>query len=435
MGTRTGPGRTGNGTGLSSLTEGGHFGDREFSTEVVYSGSDQDSDSGDDEDTAGSGGDRRGVKRERSEREVGHQSAPTSGGLSGGYVGVNPGVPGAKPGKKTRGRVKIKMEFIDNKLRRYTTFSKRKTGIMKKVSVTGKYATGFEETDLTYQVSEADGCSEVAKDLIKPAFSNMPSTTQATPSSSSSSSSSVSMQVQTSAPSWQPPSSTNGTVLKTSAGVVLPGGFTLMPGAPLPPGTHTIPLSQLQGQPLAIQGPVAPGHASTLHAPTTQATTLLRLPATVSLSGGGVSQQLQTIQVQPSSQQASTNQNSSDIHNLPSSTANLPTSIVSSSSSSSSVAGHMMYPGGHTVMYAAPTPSLGDGSLTVLNTFPPTGHAQSHEPGAVPQVFLTSLPPVAAQIPVSAVQLHPMVISQQSSSSNLTELQVVSLDVHQSKDD
>lgn len=38
-------------------------------------------------------------------------------------------------GKKTKGRVKIKMEFIDNKLRRYTTFSKRKTGIMKKVKV------------------------------------------------------------------------------------------------------------------------------------------------------------------------------------------------------------------------------------------------------------------------------------------------------------
>ena len=35
--------------------------------------------------------------------------------------------------KKTRGRVKIRMEFIQNKLRRYTTFSKRKTGIMKKV--------------------------------------------------------------------------------------------------------------------------------------------------------------------------------------------------------------------------------------------------------------------------------------------------------------
>ncbi|XP_069117171.1 serum response factor-like [Argopecten irradians] len=39
---------------------------------------------------------------------------------------------GIKPGKKTKGRVKIKMEFIENKLRRYTTFSKRKTGIMKK---------------------------------------------------------------------------------------------------------------------------------------------------------------------------------------------------------------------------------------------------------------------------------------------------------------
>ena len=37
-----------------------------------------------------------------------------------------------KPGKKTRGRVKVKMEFIKSKLRRYTTFSKRKTGIMKK---------------------------------------------------------------------------------------------------------------------------------------------------------------------------------------------------------------------------------------------------------------------------------------------------------------
>lgn len=41
-------------------------------------------------------------------------------------------------GKKTKGRVKIKMEFIDNKLRRYTTFSKRKTGIMKKV-ITSKF--------------------------------------------------------------------------------------------------------------------------------------------------------------------------------------------------------------------------------------------------------------------------------------------------------
>ena len=56
------------------------------------------------------------------------------------------GTPLKSPGsdsasKKTRGRVKIKMEFIDNKLRRYTTFSKRKTGIMKKVSFHNFYGT------------------------------------------------------------------------------------------------------------------------------------------------------------------------------------------------------------------------------------------------------------------------------------------------------
>lgn len=44
-------------------------------------------------------------------------------------------------GKKTKGRVKIKMEYIENKLRRYTTFSKRKTGIMKKVSIVIDYCT------------------------------------------------------------------------------------------------------------------------------------------------------------------------------------------------------------------------------------------------------------------------------------------------------
>ncbi|CAF3253298.1 unnamed protein product [Rotaria socialis] len=37
-----------------------------------------------------------------------------------------------KRNKKTLGRVKINMAYIDNKIRRYTTFSKRKTGIMKK---------------------------------------------------------------------------------------------------------------------------------------------------------------------------------------------------------------------------------------------------------------------------------------------------------------
>lgn len=50
-----------------------------------------------------------------------------------GYASLQPKKSPPSNGKKTKGRVKIKMEYIDNKLRRYTTFSKRKTGIMKKV--------------------------------------------------------------------------------------------------------------------------------------------------------------------------------------------------------------------------------------------------------------------------------------------------------------
>ncbi|KAM9769085.1 LOW QUALITY PROTEIN: serum response factor-like [Menidia menidia] len=399
MGSRTGhgpaepPGSEPDGAGLE---------DRDCGPGAAYSGSEQDSDSGEEED-AGSGGERRGVKRERD------RGAPArgSGGLGGGTR--SPGGSGVKPGKKTRGRVKIKMEFIDNKLRRYTTFSKRKTGIMKKAyelstltgtqvlllvasetghvytfatrklqpmitSETGKAliqtclnspdsppradpssdqrmsATGFEETDLSYQVAEAEG-PEGPKDPVKP-----PSACRGP---------------RPPPPSWQPGPSPNGALLK-GPGVVLPGGLTLM-------------------------------------------------------SGGGASQQLQAIQLQPG-QPASSNQ-SPELLSPASSAASLPVSIFTSSSSSS---GHMVYPGSHALMYAAPPPSLGDAALTVLNAFPP-GPAQSHDPGGVPQVFLTPLPPGASQIPVSTVQLHPMVISQQSSS--LTELQVVSLDVHQSKED
>lgn len=50
------------------------------------------------------------------------------------YTSLQPKKSPPSNGKKTKGRVKIKMEYIDNKLRRYTTFSKRKTGIMKKVT-------------------------------------------------------------------------------------------------------------------------------------------------------------------------------------------------------------------------------------------------------------------------------------------------------------
>ncbi|XP_061646917.1 serum response factor b isoform X5 [Phyllopteryx taeniolatus] len=460
--------RSGNGTGVSPLQaalQGSMVGlnagivlphaarfDPDRESVPLGSGSDNDSDSGDDDDPVASLGDsRRGVKRERTEIEAA-VTGQEVGGAPGGYGLVPGGVAGAKPGKKTRGRVKIKMEFIDNKLRRYTTFSKRKTGIMKKAyelstltgtqvlllvasetghvytfatrklqpmitSETGKAliqtclnspdspprsdpstdqrmsATGFEETDLTYQVSESESMGDT-KDTLKPTFTvaSLPggtSSAQATVPTTS-----TSMQV-SSGPNFPitnylaPVSastsvSANGTVLKTtgaSTGVMqLPGGFTFMPGA-------------------------------------------------------GVSQQLQAIQVHPNTQAISNSESSPEMsHTTTNSTAtvSLPATIVTSTVPSS-VAGHMMYPSPHTVMYAS-TPALADGGLAVLNAFQGTSamqvsHAQAHDAASVPQVFLTA-PPGTVQIPVSAVQLHPMVIGPQSSgsSTNLTELQVVNLD-------
>uniref|UniRef100_A0A8C2XEK8 Serum response factor n=1 Tax=Cyclopterus lumpus TaxID=8103 RepID=A0A8C2XEK8_CYCLU len=486
--------RPGNGTGvtpLQTVVQGNMVG---INTGVVL-GSDNDSDSGDDDDPVGSLGDsRRGVKRERGEMEAA-VTGQEVGIPPGGYGMVPGGVAGAKPGKKTRGRVKIKMEFIDNKLRRYTTFSKRKTGIMKKAyelstltgtqvlllvasetghvytfatrklqpmitSETGKAliqtclnspdspprsdpstdqrmsATGFEETDLTYQVSESESMGDT-KDTLKPTF-----TVASLPGGTSSAqctvpTTSTTMQV-SSGPSFPitnylaPVSASgnicaNGTVLKTtggSAGVMqLPSGFTFMPGTTLPPGTPTIPLSQLQQHSLALQGQ----HGQALAAapqPMQGQQAVFRFPAAVSLTGPGLSQQLQAIQVHHNAQSISDT------------TVSLPATIVTSSLPTS-VAGHMMYPSPHTVMYAS-TPTLTDGGLAVLNAFSQgtsamqVSHAQAQDSGAVPQVFLTA-PPGTMQIPVSAVQLHPMVIGPQSSgsSSNLTELQVVNLDAAQ----
>ncbi|XP_060942697.1 serum response factor a isoform X6 [Limanda limanda] len=452
--------RPGNGTGgttLQSAVLGGMVGlnpgvvmphgarfdpDREGAP--LCSGSENDSDSAEDDDPAGSLGDsRRGVKRERGEMEAAGTGQEV-GVAPGGYGMVPGGVAGAKPGKKTRGRVKIKMEFIDNKLRRYTTFSKRKTGIMKKAyelstltgtqvlllvasetghvytfatrklqpmitSETGKAliqtclnspdspprndpstdqrmsATGFEETDLTYQVSESESMGDT-KDSLKPTFTvaSLPGSTQSTVPTTS-----TTMQVSsgTSFPltNYLPVSgggniSANGTVLKAAGGstgvMQLPGGFTFMPGVP---------------------------------------------------------QQLQAIQVHQNSSEH--NQEISHSSTNSTATVSLPATIVTSSIPTS-VAGHMMYPSPHTVMYTS-SQGLTDGGLAVLNAFSQgtsamqVSHAQGQD-GGVPQVFLTA-PPGTVQIPVSAVQLHPMVIGQQSSgsSSNLTELQVVNLDAAQ----
>ncbi|KAJ0067067.1 hypothetical protein NL108_010000, partial [Boleophthalmus pectinirostris] len=237
-------------------------------------------------------------------------------------------------------------------------------------------ATGFEETDLTYQVSEAEGMGET-KDTLKPTFTvaNLPgsvSSTQATVPTTS-----TTMQVSSGYPitnylapvSANSNISANGTVLKAagpSAGVMqLPGGFTFMPaGTPLPPGTPTIPLSQLQSHSLALQGQhgAAPASAQGQQA-------VFRFPAAVSLTGAGVPQQLQAIQVHPNTQPNTNSDSSPEIsHSSSNSTAtvSLPATIVTSSVPTT-VAGHMMYPSPHAVMYAS-TPAL-DGGLTVLNAF------------------------------------------------------------------
>lgn len=86
---------------------------------------------------------QRGLKRTSSDVCFDQDSGRGPGSVPGaGDCGSDVGDDGFSPstqkgsppsnGKKTKGRVKIKMEYIDNKLRRYTTFSKRKTGIMKK---------------------------------------------------------------------------------------------------------------------------------------------------------------------------------------------------------------------------------------------------------------------------------------------------------------
>ncbi|XP_008514045.2 serum response factor [Equus quagga] len=434
----------------------------------LYSGSEGDSESGEEEEL---GAERRGLKRSLSEMELGVVvgGPEAAAAATGGYGPVSGAVSGAKPGKKTRGRVKIKMEFIDNKLRRYTTFSKRKTGIMKKAyelstltgtqvlllvasetghvytfatrklqpmitSDTGKAliqtclnspdspprsdpttdqrmsATGFEETDLTYQVSESDSSGET-KDTLKPAFTvtNLPGTTST---------------IQT-APS-------TSTTMQVSSGPSFPITNYL---APVSASVSPSAVSSANGTVLKStgSGPVSSGG-------------LMQLPTSFTLMpGGAVAQQVpvQAIQVHQAPQQASPSRDSStDLTQTSSSgTVTLPATIMTSSVPTT-VGGHMMYPSPHAVMYA-PTSGLADGSLTVLNAFsqaPSTmqvSHSQVQEQGGVPQVFLTA-PSGTVQIPVSAVQLHQMaVIGQQAgSSSNLTELQVVNLDAaHSTKSD
>ncbi|XP_069744001.1 serum response factor a isoform X5 [Narcine bancroftii] len=494
---------------------------------AAYSGSEASSDD-DDDPAAAAAPDRRGPKRRLADTEAaaglvavsGHEAGLVCGaGLAGGgavpYGGAGAAA-GLKPGKKTRGRVKIKMEFIDNKLRRYTTFSKRKTGIMKKAyelstltgtqvlllvasetghvytfatrklqpmitSETGKAliqtclnspdspprsdptsdqrmsATGFEETDLTYQVSETDSSGE-NKDGLKPTTFTVANVPGSTGINQTVTNTSTNLQVSSghSFPitNYLAPvtaiTNSNGTLFKpsgtaTGSMVQLPSGFTLMSGSL--PGTPSIPVSQLQQhslsvqgqQGLALSGPAQPGQAAIFRIPAPAGTQI------VSIAGGTMGQQVpvQTIQLHqspaqvsvhaPTQHTATISDSNSDISQASTSgTMTLPAAMVTSTPSS--MASHVMYPSPHgTVMYTTSSPGLSDG-LAVLNAFSQpssamqVSHGQMQEQGGVPQVLLTA-PTGTVQIPLSAVQLHQMtVIGQQSSTGSLTELPVSTLD-------
>ena len=86
------------------------------------------------EDELGRGGKKTPARGRPLSSKKSKSAAETPSGQASGSGSSGPGPKAEKRVKKTKGRVRIKMEYIDNKIRRYTTFSKRKTGIMKKVS-------------------------------------------------------------------------------------------------------------------------------------------------------------------------------------------------------------------------------------------------------------------------------------------------------------
>ncbi|XP_032819550.2 serum response factor-like isoform X1 [Petromyzon marinus] len=432
------------------------------------------------------------------------QGGPGRDGVSGGpcFPGRDPmepgrgaAPPGLKPGKKTRGRVKIKMEFIDNKLRRYTTFSKRKTGIMKKAyelstltgtqvmllvasetghvytfatrklqpmitSESGKAliqtclnspdspprptaaaaaatapdpgaeqrmsASGFEETELSYQIGEPDVMedSKVGAESLKPTLFTITNFPGSSPGPHHFSS-----------PSYSPPSSSAGPPTSMAGGHMVGGGhscktaqgghmqthgnvssFTLMSGnshaGGAPPGGHT-QTQQMQGHSLSGGVAVSQLLPSTAHGHVA----LPQGAQLVAASEGSGCQSLGGNVAVP-----------------------IPATLVSSSMPVS-VAGHVMYQAPHGIMYAS-SPSLGgdgtslSGGLAVhLNAFHggPASMQLHHGPGPTPeqgglQQLMFAGPSGPVHIPMQLQQMA--VIGPTMSSESLTELHVARVTEH-----
>lgn len=320
-------------------------------------------------------------------------------------VATNP--QGLKPGKKTKGRVKIKMEFIENKLRRYTTFSKRKTGIMKKAyelsTLTGTQVmllvasetghvytfatrklqpmitsdsgkaliqtclnspdpppgsqpqmtmdqrmnpTGFEETELSYAVGEEEHAKVESgmKPMFMPVSIPEPGLINR---SSPDNTSGTSSPLQQTTPSSQATSQSPPT---SSASKNLAGNVNLtIPG--LPPGAVLVP----QGAPLIpIQQNGQPVSQSS------QAQTLYRLPNSnqiVALSGASSDSSSQQTLVTSASDNIATLTNVS--------TAGLQTAQAGTQNTAAMTPGVVMYHTPQGIVYAPTT--LQDASRSMFN--------------------------------------------------------------------
>ncbi|XDV49751.1 hypothetical protein PO909_018939 [Leuciscus waleckii] len=95
--------------------------------------------------------------------------------------------------------------------------------------------------------------------------------------------------------------------------------------------------------------------------------------------GGPMPQQIQV--------QSSSADSSPEMNTVSTATVSLPATIVTTSVPTS-MAGHMMYPSSHTVMYAS-GPTLADGGL-VLNAFSqgPVSHAQTQDTATILNTWL-----------------------------------------------
>ncbi|XP_077997303.1 uncharacterized protein LOC144450522 isoform X2 [Glandiceps talaboti] len=409
-----------------------------------------------------------------------------------------PGKDGPKPGKKTKGRVKIKMEFINNKLRRYTTFSKRKTGIMKKAyelstltgtqvmllvasetghvytfatrklqpmitSESGKAliqtclnspdpptqaglqtsdqrmsATGFEETELSYQVNEEEGKegkpqiftitnipgagaegniagTGAATSAIQiagaghtfPMTSYLPTSTSANQSVSMSNSLKSNNTVNVSTMSTANSQTAGNISMQLPGGIttILPAGTPLTPGAAIQLGVQQL---QAQGQQLQLQSQLQTNQQQQQqqqqqHQQQQQQhpQTVYRLQQPATSSATNLGQMVTAVAIQQPGGTTTANDDNSQQQQQTATISFVPTSqpATTGATTLTSMAGHVMYQTPQGVVYAPAPQQLTDTNL-VLNypssTAIPTTQIQDQS-GNIQQMITTLQPSQSSQ--------------------------------------